>query len=213
MANQNSSNIVVPRISELAKDMANKRLAGTEKSNDRKTLGNKTQQQQPDSRLFDDENYPFYFDPSVVNELKKYIHKVFRNSGSTVPKLEYIIEKKISPKAVYCIIPDGMEDLAKSIKAAIGEKAVMYSPRWIDYCIERNAVITNARERSMVNLLPLSKPTPFPNLEEYKLAVKREDFDWDRAAALESLAKVLGFEVVTSASTQYINIHSDSISS
>lgn len=188
--------MAVLRTSEIAKKMS-----GVDKSNDRKTLGLK--KQQPDSKLFDDERYPFYFDPSIEKELKSYKQKVFRNSGSTVPKLEYIIQKKINPKAVYCIIPDGKKELAESIKAAIGDKAVMYSPRWIDYCIERNAVITNARERSMVNLLPLPKETPFPGLQQYKVAIKREGFDWDRAAALESLARVLGFEVVSSSSNEY----------
>lgn len=162
----------------------------------------KKKAQVPDSTLFKDEKYPFYFDPSVEMELRKYKHKVFINSGSTVPKLEYIIEKKIDPIKVYCIIPDGNPQLALKIQEKIGEKAVMYSPRWIDYCIERHAVISNARERKMINLLPIPKPTPFPGLSSLKLAIRKTDFDMDRAASLEGLAAVLGFQIVSSSSKE-----------
>lgn len=179
--------------------MAQKRLFANE--NDRKTLGNK-KQQKPESNLFQDDNYPFYFDPSIEKEMRKYKHKVFMNSGSTVPKLEYIVEKKIDPKSVYCIIPDGRSDLATTIKDAIGDKAIMYSHRWIDYCIERHAVITNARERAMINLLPLPNVTPYPSLQDYKVAVRKQHFDLDRAASLEALISILGFQIVTSSSKE-----------
>lgn len=195
----------VPRLSEASNDYGylGKRGTGTGRANqlDNKTLGHK-RVQQPVSSLFKDENYPFYFDNSVKDQLKSFMHKIFINSGAVLAKLDVVKSKEFDPKGVYCIIPDGKPDLIKKIKAEIGEKAIFLSPRWINYCIERSAVIKAKyiKERAMVNLYPIELPTPFPDFNDYKVAVIKEHFDLDRGYTLESLVEILGFESVTTLS-------------
>lgn len=158
--------------------------------------------QQPVSELFKDANFPFFFDESVKAELKPVMQKVYLNSGSTLTNLEVVRTEQFKPTAVYCIVPDGRPDLTKSAKDQIGDKALVLSPRWITYCIDRNSIIPykKIKERAMVNLLPVELKTPFNDLNEIKIAIRKDNFDLDRGATLEAMAEILGFTVVTSIS-------------
>lgn len=194
----------VQRLSESNRDYSyalGKRMSDVDNpmKGDKKTLGQK-RLQQPESELFKDVHYPFYFDGSVQDKLKPIMQKVFFNSGSAVANLEVIKSKQFDPKAVYCIIPDGRPDLIRSIKEQIGDKALFLSPRWITYCIERHSVISynQLKERAMVSLLPIDLPTPFTGLEEIKVTVMKNHFDMDREFTLDQLVQVLGFSHVSS---------------
>ena len=152
--------------------------------------------------MFKDDKYVFYFDVSVKDELKSSMHKVFMNSGAILAKLDVIAKKEYNPKGVYCIVPDGRPEVSSKIKQEIGDIALLLSPRWIDYCIERNSVIKDVKTRGMVNLLPFDLITPLPSLKDYKVAIFKEHFDLDRAASLEAMVSILGFNTVSSLSKE-----------
>lgn len=180
-----------------------KRISGydNQAKGEKKVIGQK-RLQQTESELFKDTNYPFYFDGSIQDKYKTLMQKVYFNSGSALANLEVIKAKKFDPKAVYCIIPDGRTDLVQSIKDQIGDKAIFLSPRWISYCIERNAIISlkELRDRAMVNLLPIDLPTPFDGLNEFSVIVKNNHFDLDRFYAMKQLVTILGFNLEESSS-------------
>lgn len=124
-----------------------------------------------DSLIFAD-TY-FYFDPEIKNDLMPTLILVVRNSGMNLKSLEHKLPSEFKNKKICCIIPDGRRDLAQKIMTALGEKAYMVSPRWVDRCLDRSMVIYNVQEEGMVDLLPFPHKTPYENLAKYKFSVSR----------------------------------------
>jgi len=158
---------------------------------ERKTLGVMPSKIKPESTLFQKQTSLFYFDDQVKIELKPTILSVIKNSGCTVKTLEAVRDNKVDCHRVFVVLPDGRTDIAAKARELIKEKAVIVSPRWVDYCIGRNVILKDPIREEKFHLLPFPQPTPYPCMKGVTVLVS-PDISFDRRVTLIDIVNILG---------------------
>ncbi len=111
--------------------------------------------------------------------------------------LQCIVDKTVHVSQVYCIIPDGYISLVQEIEKSIGkEKAVFVSPRWVDFCIDRNNMIKNPISLKMYHLLPFPHKTPYNDLKDLTVFINAK-IEFDLRITIQGCLKAMGSQIAT----------------
>lgn len=133
----------------------------------------------------------FYF-PPCVSGTKIYKVKAIENSGKIIQNLKNFNKKK---KKIFVVFKDGDKKSKEGvINLKLKLKIQPISPRWIDWCLERNHVLSNPNKGEFIHLLPFNVKTPCKRLKGVKIYF--ENFDLEKISSLKETGKILGFEIV-----------------
>lgn len=181
--------------------LPNRRISDNLAGQQRKVLGQDAAKNSlPISQLFKENGLYFWVDESIRRLLNTCLRNVINNGGQSLKNLQCIADKSVTATQVFCIIPDGQTELIQEIGKIIGkEKAVFVSPRWVEYCTDRNNMVKNPVGQKLYHLLPFPHPTPYKDLKGVRVFINPK-IEFDLRVTIQGCLKAMGGTLVTHAS-------------
>lgn len=163
-----------------------------------RSLGAEKRTVEVKSDLFKD--LTFFMDEQVKRKMdfRGTLQRILENGGMKLKTLQSVKEGKYKPPKgkILCVIPDGSTDIALSIQQYLGnDKSLFISPRWIDYCIERNVVLIDFLEAGRVDFLPFPFETPYKTLLHVKVTIG-SSVPIEKKPLVKGIVNAIGMQMV-----------------